>query len=40
MYPSQLKLASDKYRYDWLMTTFIDKDGNVSTILRSFHIAH
>jgi hypothetical protein len=27
MYPSQLGLSSNEYKYDWLLTTFIDEDG-------------
>lgn len=27
MYPAQLGLSSNEYKYDWLRTTFVDADG-------------
>lgn len=35
MYPSQLGLSSNEYKYEWLRTTFVDKDGIISIIFLS-----
>jgi len=35
MYPSQLHLSSNKYKHDWLATTFVDEDGNLQCIPNS-----
>lgn len=39
MYPSQLGLSSNEYKYEWLRTTFTDEDGKVSIVYLSLCIS-
>jgi hypothetical protein len=38
MYPSQLGLSSNEYKYEWLREMFTDEDGNISIIYLSLSL--